>query len=363
MLAVGVAVNVLALMATLFTGYSGCIDPETMPFAGLSGMTFALWLLVDVALIAVDIAFKRRLALLPLLGLVGSAGPILTFAPVHFSGKLTPEEEARSFKVLNYNILHFVDIENQYPDSINRTLHYIIEADADIVCLQECDHLMPLPQYCVTREQIDTINSMYPYHLIGRNDQSVLSKYPIENMPLPIMVGDKGDIAAYRMTVDGHPLTVFNVHLQSIGLTVSDKELFLELTDASTDKSLGRMRSQLITKLYDAYRQRADQARRLCNLVGNVGGNVILCGDFNDIQGCYAVRILEKVGLHDAYAEAACGPAITYSANRFNFRIDQVLYKGDFRPVSVVRGNVRSSDHYPLLTTYLWNADATSDKR
>ena len=176
------------------------------------------------------------------------------------------------------------------------------------------------------------------------------------------MVGDKGDIAAYKMTVEGHPLTVFNVHLQSIGLTVSDKELFLELTDVSTDKSLGRMRSQLITKLYDAYRQRADQARRLCDLVGNAGENVILCGDFNDIQGCYAVRLLEKAGLHDAYAEAACGPAITYSANRFYFRIDQVLYKGDFRPVSVVRGNVRSSDHYPLLTTYVWNEDAATDQ-
>lgn len=355
MLVIGVAVNVFALMVTLFTAYSGYIDPDTMPFAGLAGMTFGIWLVFDMLLIAVDLVFKKILALLPVMAMCVSAGPVLTFSPVNIiDDDLTPDERSRSFKVLNYNILHFADIEDRYPDGINRTLHYIIEADADVVCLQECDFLTPFSHYCVTKEQIDTLNSMYPYHYIGRSDQSVLSKYPVKNMPLPHELGDKGDIAAYRLTIDGHDLTIFNVHLQSIGLTVSDKELFLELTDVSKDKSLRRIRSQLVSKLYDAYRQRASQARRLCQYVEEIGGNVILCGDFNDIPGCYALRTIEKSGLRDVYAEVAFGPVITYSANRFYFRIDHVLYKGDFYPVSIVRGNVRSSDHYPLLTTYVW---------
>lgn len=361
MLAAGVAVNVFALMATLFAGYAGHVDPDVMPFAGLAGMTFPLWLIFDALLLVADLIFKRRLALLPLLGFIGSAGPIMTFAPIHFGGGLTENEMARSFKVLNYNILHFEDIENQYPDGINRTLHYIIESDADIVCLQECDRIKPDPRNCVTPEQIDTIHQMYPHILIEGNDQAVLSKYPVEHIPLPRMAGDHGDMTAYRMTVDDHPLTVFNVHLQSIGLTLSDKELFMELTDEPNEQRLRRTRSQLISKLYEAYRQRASQGRRLRDLVRESGENVIVCGDFNDVPGCYAVRTIEEAGMRDAYAEAACGPAVTYSANRFYFRIDQVLYKGDMRAISVVRGDVRSSDHYPLLTTFVWNTDSINN--
>lgn len=84
---------------------------------------------------------------------------------------------------------------------------------------------------------------------------------------------------------------------------------------------------------------------------------MVLCGDFNDVPGCYAVRALEKCGMHDAYAQTALGPTITYNLNRFYFRIDQTLYKGDFKAVSVERGALDSSDHHPLLTTYVWDTD------
>lgn len=355
-LMVGVTVNVIALLATVFTAYSGYIDPDNMPFAALAGMTFVLWIMFDGLLIVVDLIFKKQLAFVPVIALLASAGPLLMFSPLNMPDHdLTAEEQARSFKVMNYNILHFEDIDSLYPDRINRTAQYIIGADADIVCLQECDRLTPSPKYCLTEEQIDTLTTMYPYHYVGHGDMAVLSKYPVKAVPLPRELGDHGDISVYSLTVDGHELTIFNVHLQSIGLTISDKELYFELTEVPSEKNLRPARSQLIPKLYDAYKQRASQARRLRTYIEEVGGNVILCGDFNDIPGCYAVRTIEKAGMRDAYAETAFGPTITYSANRFYFRIDQVLYKGDLRPVSVVRGNVRSSDHYPLLTTYVWN--------
>lgn len=358
LLAAGTAINVLAAMATIFTGYSGYISPETMPFAGLAGMTFPLWLIADAVIIILDIIFAGKLAIVPCAALLASLSPILTFAPVNLpEGAMTDDEKDRSFTVLNYNVLNFTDNEAHYPDSINRTLQYILSTDADIVCLQECEYLAPFAKYCVTREQVDSVKERYPYYLIGRGGQSVFSKYPIMPIPLPITSADEGDMAAYRTNVKGHVLTIFNVHLQSIGLTVSDKELFLELTSISVDKSLSRIRSQLVSKLYDAYLQRARQARQLRSYIDMLGGNIILCGDFNDIPGCYALRTIADGTMKDAYLRTASGPKITYNANRFYFRIDHVLYQGDLDAVSVVRGNIPSSDHYPLLTTYVWKED------
>lgn len=358
LLACGIAINVIAAMATIFTGYSGYISPEIMPFAGLAGMTFPLWLILDIIIIIADVVSIRKLAIIPSTALILCISPILTFSPVNLpADNLSADEQDRAFTVLNYNVLNFIDHEGHYPDSINRTIQYILSTDADIVCLQECEYLAPFAKYHVAEEQIDSLKERYPYYIVGRRGQSVLSKYPLMHIPLPIGAEDKGDMAAYRTNVKGHPLTIFNVHLQSIGFTVSDKELFLELTSMPIDESLSRIRAQLVSKLYGAYFQRARQARQLRSYIDMLGGNIILCGDFNDIPGCYALRTIAGDTMHDAYIETASGPKITYNANRFYFRIDHVLYQGEMDAVSVVRGNIPSSDHYPLLTTYVWKTD------
>ena len=60
--------------------------------------------------------------------------------------------------------------------------------------------------------------------------------------------------------------------------------------------------------------------------------------------------------MRDAYTDSAFGPTITYIDSRFYFHIDQILYRGDMRAVGIERGNIKSSDHYPLIATFLWNA-------
>jgi len=34
------------------------------------------------------------------------------------------------------------------------------------------------------------------------------------------------------------------------------------------------------------------------------------------------------------------------------FGIDHILYRGDLHPLSMHRGGLRSSDHYPLIATF-----------
>ena len=36
----------------------------------------------------------------------------------------------------------------------------------------------------------------------------------------------------------------------------------------------------------------------------------------------------------------------------FYFHIDQILYKGDLKALSVRKGKIKTSDHYPLLSEF-----------
>jgi orotate phosphoribosyltransferase len=58
--------------------------------------------------------------------------------------------------------------------------------------------------------------------------------------------------------------------------------------------------------------------------------------------------------LSDVYGQNL---TFTYNRNRLYFRIDHVLYRGALRAVNVRcehSGTGSHSDHYPLLTTFVW---------
>lgn len=356
-IAIGLAINVFAALLTLLGAYGGMISPMTMPSAALAVMAFPIILLLDIVVIIFDIWRCKKMTLIPTGAIILSIGGIITFSPINIPhGELTDDELQREFTILTYNVLNFIDNEGIYPDSTNRTITYLLSTDADILCLQECEYLCPFPLYCVTKEQVDSLIERYPYRHIGGNGQSLLSRYPFFPIPLKVTEEDNAAMTAFRTNIDGHVLTLFNVHLQSLGLTVSDKELFLQMTNLEPAKTLSHIRSQLIEKLYDAFRQRASQAERISLWVEAFNDNdIILCGDFNDIPGSYAHRTICNAGLRDAYADAAFGPTITYNANRFYFHIDQVLYSGKLKAVDIRRGDLPCSDHYPLLTTFVWD--------
>ncbi len=357
LLPVWIAVNVMMAAVMVFTAYAGCIDPEKMPFAGLAGMTFAGWWIVNIVILVIDLFCCRLLAVLPIAALLICLKPMWAFCPLNFgSHELTSADSARSFKLMSYNVLGF--IENQ-PDhatpDYNRTMHSILASGADIVAIAEYDNMGPLHCY-VPQSQIDSLNNIYPYFVTGAHGNALYSKTPIMYVQLPSQQYASGSHEVYRTVIDGKGIMIFGVHLVSFGLDASDKSLYRELTEMETDSvKMGNVRSQLIGKLYGAFRQRNVQAQYIREYVEQLSDeNIIVCGDFNDVPDCRAIRILKKTGLKDAYSEVGCGPMITFNDSRLWFRIDHVMYKGDFKPVSIERGNVASSDHYPLLTTFVW---------
>lgn len=356
-LALGVACNVLFAIMTLIGAYGGYIYPSEIPVASLLVMVFPGLIVADIVLLLLDLMFRRPLAWVPAGAMALSVGAILDTSPVSLPmGSPDYDEERRMFTLLTYNTLNFIDNQYIYPDSTNRTVSFILSTDADIVCLQECGYIGAFGPLCVTHEQTDSLMERYPYRHVGKNGQTMLSKFPFLPIPLRREQDDEAQFAAYRTNIHGHVTTIFNVHLQSLGLTTSDRELFLQMTSVDRKQSLAHIRSQLLDKLFAGFEQRARQADRIALWTQAFDDtNILLCGDFNDVPLSYAYRAMQRAGLKDAYSKAAIGPTITYNDNRFYFHIDQVFYRGELRPVKVERGNIPSSDHYPLLVTFMWD--------
>lgn len=349
-------------MLTVFSAYGGAFDPDERVIASMVAMVLPLLLVAGVVLFFVDFIFDRRLAFIPLAGWLVSLPSILVFAPFNVPHRLDASERERSFTLLTYNVLHLWDFRGEVPGlEQNATIDYILQADADIVNIQELEWLHPSKQWKVTAAQVDSLKARYPYRFINVEQQlSLLSKYPVELVKLDLPPSISYVMGCFKLDIKGETVHLMNVHLKSIGLTDEDKTLYKNALDMpETKKELKRelkeVKSQLLSKLADAFRTRTVQARAVRSVIDSIGGPFIVAGDFNDIPGCYAVRTIRGRDMHDAYADAAFGPTITYHGDRFYFRIDQVLYRGPFEAVDIERGKISSSDHNPLLTTFVFD--------
>ena len=351
-------------MVTVFSAYGGSFNPDERVIAAMAAMVLPLLLITGGLLFLANLFFDRRLSLILVAGWAISMPSILVFSPMHIWNRtLNAEERERSFTLLTYNVLHLWDFRGEnYPGvEQNATLDYILSTDADIVNIQELEFLKPDKQWKITQAQIDSLQSRYPYRHIDAGLQLALfSKFPFDIVRLDFPKSKSGLIDCFRLDIQGMEIHLINAHLKSIGLTPEDKALYKETFDLPENKTelkreLKEVKSQLLSKLATAFRIRAIQARTIREITDSIGGPFIVAGDFNDIPDCYAVRTIRGKDMHDAYADAAFGPTITYHGDRFYFRIDQVLYRGPFKAVDIERGDIASSDHNPLLTTFLFD--------
>lgn len=366
MRAIAAGLNTLLAFLTVFSAWGGAIDPEVCVIAPLVAMMLPGFLVADIVMAVVDIIFWRKALYVLALSWVVSLPPILDFAPVHFGhAKLSEAERERSFTFMTYNILHFWDFRGEVPGlERNATIDEILNTDPDIVSMQESDAIKEWPLWHITSGQIQELAERYPFRVVGREWQySVLSKYPFVEDKIQIPEEFKNQtpfVTFYRISFKGQVIHLANCHLRSILLNDGDKSLYEGLFKTFPwaerevmKREMHEVKARLLTKLHSAFIDRKKQARFIRHVVDSIGGNWIVAGDFNDIPSCYAVRTIMGDDMYDAYAEEGHGPTITYHGNRFYFRIDQMLYKGDFRAVDIRRGNNPASDHYPLTATFV----------
>lgn len=353
----------IACLTLLASAWAGSVDPRHFPLAAVLAMVVPIAAVAVTVLLVADLLWSRLAAILAGLTLAVTAPVLLDNFPIHApGGKSVPEGMADStWTLLTYNVYDFEDISGRYDGNLNPTLSYIIAADADVVCLQEAEYFSPLKKFHVGRAQLDTLADMYPHILLDGKGQCLLSKFPATQVRTSFNADTpgNGNIAAYVLNIRGHRVALFNVHLQSIGLTADDKSMYRNITSLKGGTNVREVKGQLLDKLSAAASVRAEQTEFLVRDINKFGGeNVVVCGDFNDVPGCWSLRRLSDLQLHEVYPQVGLGYMRTYNLNRFYFRIDHILYRGSFRPLSLRRGNLKSSDHYPQLVTFLFDGEA-----
>lgn len=343
-----IIINTILALGCILSAYGGFFSPEYLKaIPAISLLIFPLWIVVMPCLFVIDLIFSKRAAIIPLLTMVLCVGSFLDFCPLTIFQK--PDKDSSTFSLLTYNTFN-MDNYNKTSMPCSLTASAIIDAGCDIACLQETT--AKLRSYNqIAKCQADTLNNLYKYQISSSNGLPIWSRYPVKHILSVNLDDTSAKLDKYIVSLDSISLTIYNVHLQSIGLNKNDKLTYLELTRGQGD--IKKIKADLLSKLNHAFKNRAEQAIKIREYLDNdTAENIIVCGDFNDVPTCYAIRTIMGKDFRNAYTEAGRGPSITYRANRFYFHIDQVLYKGNIIPVSAKVLETGNSDHYPVKVIF-----------
>ena len=348
------ASNVVAVIFMLMILLGSVLSPEKFILPAYFALGFPVILILNVGFVIFWLLARKWVFLLSLSVLLLSSSEINNEFPIHV-GKTETIKTTHPIHILTYNMMMSGKLVKHTRKKPNKVVQYILDSNADIVCLQE--FMVSLKNKYITHSDMLRIFHKYPYkHIVYQlNDSSKLlgiatfSKYPIINKQ-KIDYPSVANLSIYSdIRIKGQTIRVVNNHLESNRITENDKAMPIKLKDNFDAKSLTGITLHFSRKLGAAYRLRAIQADIVAKVIENSPHKVIVCGDFNDVPGSYAYTKV-KGNLTDAFSETGTGFGWTFYGRYYGFRIDYVFYDStEFSPIEYKTDNVKYSDHYPVL--------------
>ncbi len=340
--------NIATLVMMLLVGYAGRLSPVAHPTLSTLTLGFPLFMLINVLFAVFWLVFKPRRVIIPVIGFIVSYVPVRAYMPLNVGGD-APE---KSIKVLSYNVMAFHD-DGSGDDELHPIIDYILNSNADIVCLQESN------VGAGKRELYDSLLAktyLYYDHTLGNaayDELSVYSKYPVVSIRRVPIESEHNMVMAYDVVIDGDTVLVVNSHLETNGMSEHDKRMFREMVTGDVKRDSVREESgKIFAKLTRSNSIRGAQADVVADYIESSGReHVIVCGDFNSDPLSYAHN---KIGenLTDCYIATANGVGWSYHRSLMYFRIDNIFCSKSFTPYACrVDSKIKASDHYPI---YCW---------
>ena len=339
--------NIAAVLLMLVVGYAGHFYPPDHPLLSTLGLTFPVFLVLNVLFVLFWVVFKWRMLWIPIAGFLLAYIPISTYVPIN------PHQDVPdgSLKVLTYNVCAYGG-NGKYKDGFERILDYLTEQQADIVCLQE--DVDTWRRYVMNR-----FERLYPY-----NDTTVLTqsskalngvgihtRFPILRKERIEYESTGNGSVAYYLKVGRDTLLVINNHLEGTHLSINDRTQYKDILRGEKEMDTARAESKLLAdKLGKSAAKRAVEADAVRQYVEQHSQYpVIVCGDFNDTPISYTYHTLTKT-LTDCFAKSGAGIGLSYNQKGFWVRIDHILCSDDFTPYNCqVDSKIDYSDHYPMV--------------
>jgi endonuclease/exonuclease/phosphatase family metal-dependent hydrolase len=346
-------INLVAVMLLLLSLLGSVLSPEISVYPAYLTLIFPIIIGMNMVFVVFWILAKKWLFLISLSVLFLSAAQLKDHFPVHL-GQPPKGNATHPIHILTYNTRMSGKLVKQTKTKPNAVMQYVLDADADIVCLQE--FMVSSNNEYITHADMLRIFKKYPYKHIEYKLKlktksmgiATLSKYPIINKQT-IKYPSFANLSIYSdININGKIIRLVNNHLESNRITENDKALPIRLKDNFDAENLTEITLHFSRKLGVAYKLRAQQADVVASVIAASPYNVIVCGDFNDVPTSYAYNKV-KGRMKDAFSETSTGLGWTYYQHSVGFRIDYILYDPEsFTPVKYKMDKVTYSDHYPV---------------
>ncbi|MFZ4725832.1 MAG: endonuclease/exonuclease/phosphatase family protein [Paludibacter sp.] len=345
--------NFVVATIMLLTLIGTVLSPEDFILPAYFTLTFPIFIALNLGFVFFWMLARKWFFLLSLSLLLFSATEVNNTLPIHF-GKTKEITANHPIHILTYNTKISGDLKKHTKRKPNKVIQYILDSNADIVCLQE--FCVAEKTEFITHADMIRIFKKYPYKHIEYKFKAsnftcgiaTFSKYPIVRKH-KIKYPSYYNISIYSdININGKIIRLINNHLESNRLTEIDKSMPIKLKNDFTSENLTGATKEFSRKLGIAYKLRARQADIVSKVITDSPYDVIACGDLNDVPSSYAYTKL-KGDLKDTFSEIGNGFGWTYNERIYHFRIDYVFYDSQaFVPISYKMDNVKYSDHYPV---------------
>jgi endonuclease/exonuclease/phosphatase family metal-dependent hydrolase len=347
-------VNILFLIALSLSYLSVHISPEKIWILPFFGLLYPFLIMINLFFLIYWILRQRWLFLIPAVFILAGWNHLERL--VQFNSPGTPLANARTFKIITYNVKNLSNdnVNLIEPKIRSKIFDFLDEENADIICLQEFAVVHPNPEAFIDSlsDRLDMpYHAFIQYFEIPRKRIDAIftiSKYPILNSG-SVKKDDQHNYALFSdLLINDDTVRLFNIHLESVRLRHEDYNFISELDlqfEENEDLKGGSRR--ILEKLKTAFASRASQVENLSSCISQSPYSVILCGDFNDTPNSYAYQQL-TANLKDAFMESGKGFGNTYIGKLPSYRIDYVLHDDHFISWNCSRELINLSDHYPV---------------
>ena len=339
--------NIATILLMLLAGYSDRLNPEQHPILSVLGMTFPVFLLVNLLFLFLWLTIKWKKAWIPIAGFAAAYVPITLFMPVN----MRQEVPEGAIKLISYNVCTYGG-NYKYENGFDTVFGYLERQKADIVCLQEdvdSWRRYVFIKYAKIYPYNDTTmlhNNAFTYNSVG-----IHTRFPIIRKERIWYPSNTNGSVAYYLNTGKDTLLVINNHLEGTHLSESERNNYKRMLRGKMERDTAKAESMfLIEKLGNNNAKRAVQADIVHRYIEEHRQYpTIVCGDFNDTPISYTRRTIAQ-GLTDCFQTTGKGLGLSYNQKGFYFRIDHILCSPDLQPYNCeIDDDMDASDHYPII--------------
>ena len=332
--------SAIVIVLTFLAYLAPHVNPEKFRGLVFFGTAFPWLLWANVVLLLVWAYRRNRFAFYHLGILILGGFYITRFVGINVGQ--SEKETARSFTIVTHNLggmwPYRADEANYEEMAKEYALFLKKNGLPEIICTQETRGQF-------YKELARELGYAHQFNL--KKGTVILSKFPMSGGGEIPFDQTKNSTLWVDVEVNGSPLRVYNVHLQSNKVTAEAGQV---LDEGDINKrSTWRQVMQIMHKVGGATKQRAAQARAFREHMHNCPHPVIVCGDFNDTPNSYVYRLMAE-GMEDTFHQKGRGLGTTFAGPLPFLRIDYILSEPGMQVEECRVVRARLSDHFPVFS-------------